>query len=104
MLSEIARMLSLALERKLLAEGLTLKQEEEQETLRHLRQLEEEIAARSHEIEDQRQKLSTANSYLDRVNRGWEESRQWLETSCPTPTSPQAHVTGITAMRDNACS
>jgi signal transduction histidine kinase len=80
MLSEITRMLSLALERKLLAERLTLKQEEEQETLSHLRQLEEEIATRSQEIEEQRQKLSTANSYLDRVNRGWEESRQWLET------------------------
>lgn len=80
MLSEIARMLSLALERKLLAERLTLKQEEEHETLRHLRQLEEEIAARSREIEEQRQKLGTVNSYLERVNRGWEESRQWLET------------------------
>jgi signal transduction histidine kinase len=80
MLSEIARMLSLALERKLLSERLTLKQEEERDTLRHLRELEEEIAARSREIEEQRQKLGTVNSYLDRVNRGWEESRQWLET------------------------
>jgi signal transduction histidine kinase len=80
MLSEIARMLSLALERKVLSERLTLKQEEEQETLGHLRRLEEEIAARTREIEEQRQKLSTVNSYLDRVNRGWEESRQWLET------------------------
>lgn len=80
MLSEIARMLSLALERKLLSERLTLKQEEEHETLGHLRQLEEEIAARSREVEEQRQKLATVNSYLDRVNRGWDESRQWLET------------------------
>jgi len=80
MLSEIARMLSLALERKVLSERLTLKQEEEEETLDHLHQLEGEIAARSRELEEQRQKLATVNSYLERVNRGWDESRQWLET------------------------
>ncbi len=80
MLNEIARMLSLALERKELSERLVLKQEEEEDTRRHLRRLEDEIAARSHEIEEQRQKLGTVNAYLDRVNRDWEESKTWLET------------------------
>ena len=80
MLNEIARMLSLALERKELSERLALKQEEEAEYRRKLSELHEEIEARTKELEDQRDKLQTVNAYLNRVNRDWEESKSRLET------------------------
>lgn len=80
MLDEIGRMLSLALERKELSERLALKSEEEEAYRRHLGQLEEEIRDRSRELEEQRGKLEQINSYLDRVNRGWDASKAWLET------------------------
>lgn len=80
MLDEIARMLNLALERKELAERLALKQEEEADYRRRFAELEEQIAARTEEFEQQSRKLEQIDSYLQRVNRGWEESRAWLET------------------------
>ncbi|MBD3278543.1 MAG: hypothetical protein GF388_09600, partial [Candidatus Aegiribacteria sp.] len=80
MLSEIGRMLSLALERKELSQRMALKQEEEEELNRRLSQLEEEISRRENELEEQKQKLSTADSYMARVNRSWEETRHRLET------------------------
>ncbi len=79
MLDEIARMLSLALERKELSERLVLKQEEEAQYRETLGKLEKEIAQRSRELEEQRKKLSTVDSYLSRVNRNWEESKARLE-------------------------
>jgi len=80
MLDEIGRTLSLALERKELKDRLTLKQEEEEEYNRHLRVLEEEIAQRTLELEEQKKNLSTVNSYLARLNRSWDEARATLET------------------------
>jgi signal transduction histidine kinase len=80
MLDEIGRTLSMALERKELAERLALKQEEEEAYRRHLSALEEEIKARTRELEEQRRNLDTINSYLERVNRSWDESKGWLET------------------------
>jgi signal transduction histidine kinase len=79
MLSEIARMLSLALERKELAERLTLKHEEEEQYRETLAKLEQEIEARSHELEEQRKKLGAVDSYLSSATRSWEESRARLE-------------------------
>lgn len=80
MLSEIGRMLSVALERKELSERMALKQEEEEELNNRLKKLETEIDQRESELEAQKQKLSTADSYLDRINRSWEETRNRLET------------------------
>ena len=80
MLDEIARMLNIALERKSLRDNLALKQKEEAQYAERLRELESEIQSRTRELEEQRQKLGTVNSYLDRVNRDWEESKIRLET------------------------
>jgi len=81
MLNEIARMLSLALERKELRERLALKIDEEDEYNQRLKELKKEITGRTEEVEAQRAKLGIVNSYLDRVNRGWEEARSRLETT-----------------------
>jgi signal transduction histidine kinase len=80
MLNEIGRMLSVALERKEFYERITLDQEEEEELNSRLKKLEAEIEVRGRDLEEQKQKLSSADSYLDRVNRSWEETRQRLET------------------------
>ncbi len=80
MLFEIGRMLSLALERKELSEKIVLKQEEEEEFNRHLKELEKEIGKREKELKAQKQKLSTADSYLNRVNKSWDEASRRLET------------------------
>lgn len=80
MLNEIGRMLSIALERKELSEKMALNEEEEEELNNRLSRLETEINERAKELEEQKQKLSTADSYLDRVNRSWEETRHRLET------------------------
>jgi signal transduction histidine kinase len=80
MLDEIARMLNLALDRKELKENLVSKQHEEAGYKRHLEELEREIAERTRQVEEQKQKLQVVNSYLDRVKGGWEESRATLET------------------------
>ncbi|HDS30046.1 MAG TPA: hypothetical protein ENN67_03295 [Firmicutes bacterium] len=80
MLDEIGRTLNLALERKELRERLVMKQEEEDEYSRHLRDLEEEIARKTQELEEQKNNLALVNSYLDRLNRGFDESKVRLET------------------------
>jgi signal transduction histidine kinase len=80
MLKEIGRALSFALERKEFKDRLALKQEEEAEFNRRLENLEHEIAARTKELEEQREKLGVVNSYLDRVSDSWEEARGRLET------------------------
>jgi signal transduction histidine kinase len=80
MLDEIGRTLTVALERKEFRERLTLMQQEEAEYNRRVETLSAEIAARTRELEDQKTKLGVANSYLDKVNRGWEETKVRLET------------------------
>lgn len=80
MLDEIARMLNIALERKELKERLIKKQAEEGQFKKHLEELQMEIARRTEELEDQKNKLRIVNSYLDRVKGGWEESKATLET------------------------
>lgn len=80
MLDEIGRMLELALDRKELRERLASKQAEEMEYARRLGELEKEIEAREKELSAQREKLGTVNSYLDRINRDWEESKARFET------------------------
>ncbi len=80
MLSEIGRILNLAMERKELSDGVALKQEEEAEFRERLAQLEKKISAREGELEVQQQKLSTADSYLQRINSGWEKASRRMET------------------------
>jgi signal transduction histidine kinase len=80
MLDEIGRTLSVALERKEFGDRLALKQGEEAEFNQRLAELSAEIEARTRELEEQKAKLSTASSYLDRMNRGWEETKVRLET------------------------
>ncbi len=59
LLNEITRMLGLALDRKALSDNLATKRSE---------------------LEDQRARLETVNSYLDRIKGGFEESKVHLET------------------------
>ena len=80
MLSEIGRILSLALERRELAEGVALKQEEAAEFQQKLAQLDQKISAREGELEAQQQKLSTVDSYLNRINTSWEKTSRRMET------------------------
>ena len=80
MLNEIARALSFALGRKEFRDKLTLKQGEEEEFNRRLVEMENEIAARTHELEQQREKLSVVDSYLARVSGSMEEATGRLET------------------------
>ncbi len=79
MLSEIGRILNLAMERKELAEGVALKQEEEAEFKNRLAKLDKKISVREDELETQQQKLSTADSYLQRINNGWEKASRRME-------------------------
>jgi len=87
MLSEIARTLTLALERKELSERLVLKQEEEAQYRENLAKLELEIEARSRELEEQHKKLSAVDSYLATATRSWEASRRGWKRSSP-PSRP----------------
>ena len=80
MLDEIGRTLTVALERKEFRERLTLMQQEEAEYNRRLEELSAEIEARTKELEEQKNKLGLASSYLDKVNRSWEETKVRLET------------------------
>ncbi|MCP4292822.1 MAG: PAS domain-containing protein [bacterium] len=80
MLSEIGRILNLALERKELAESVALKSEEESGFREQLARLDKKISAREGELEAQQQKLSTADSYLHRINSGWEKASRRMET------------------------
>ncbi|MCP4646590.1 MAG: hypothetical protein GY852_02495, partial [bacterium] len=80
MVNQIGRMLSLALERKELSENIALKQEEEEEFGRRLGELEEEITVRESDLAAQKQKLSTVDSYLNRVNETLDDSSRRFET------------------------
>lgn len=80
MLTQIGRMLSLALERKELSENIALKQEEEEEYARKLKKLENEIAIRESDLASQKQKLITVDSYLSSVNETMDESSRRFET------------------------
>jgi len=80
LLDEITRFLCLALERKALVSSLEAKEEEADEYSRQLASLQNEVENRTRELEEQRAKLNTVNSYLDRVHQGLEESKRTLKT------------------------
>ena len=80
LLDEIGRMLNHTLERKELKEKVVHIQQEEAEYNRRLQELKAEVASRTQEIDAQKSNLNIVNSYLDRVNRGWEEAKFRLET------------------------
>ncbi len=80
MLSEIGRILSLALERKELRDGVALRREEEELLRDRLARLDKKISLREGELEAQQQKLSTADSYLNRINSSWEKASRRMET------------------------
>jgi len=80
LLDEIARMLTVALERKEFGEKLHVMEEEEEDYNKRLDQLRNEIESKTKELEEQKSKLSIVDSYLDRVKGGWEESKSRLET------------------------
>ncbi|MCK5345667.1 MAG: PAS domain-containing protein, partial [Candidatus Heimdallarchaeota archaeon] len=80
LIDEIARMLGLALDRKMLSEIVTSKQEESQEYDRKLKMLEEEIEKRTKDLQQQHAKLDTLNSYLGDVSDNFEQSKVRLET------------------------
>ncbi|MBC8478510.1 PAS domain-containing protein [bacterium] len=80
MLNEIGWTLSLALERKELRDDLSQRRELEEENKQRLQELEERIEASNRELEENRNKLSIANSYLDRVQGDWDATKLRLET------------------------
>ncbi len=80
MLVEIRRMLNLALERKELNEKLSRMEEEETEYNNRLIKLTQEIDERTEEVDKQKKKLSVVNSYLSKVNEGWDKAKSRLET------------------------
>ncbi len=80
LLDEIGRSLKVALERKEFGEKIHLMEEEEEDYNKRLEQLRGEIESRTKELEEQKNKLSIVDSYLDRVKGGWEESKSRLET------------------------
>jgi len=80
MMKQVGRMLSLALERKELSENIALKQGEEEEFGKRLKELELEITSRESELKSQKLKLKTVDSYLSRVNETMDESSRRFET------------------------
>ncbi|MBD3179268.1 MAG: hypothetical protein GF417_06545 [Candidatus Latescibacteria bacterium] len=80
MLDEVARMLNLALDRKELKEKVERMATEEKEYHDKLEELKEEITNRTEELEQQKKKLSIVDSYLNRVNDGWDKAKSRLET------------------------
>ncbi|MCP4612491.1 MAG: hypothetical protein GY845_27650 [Planctomycetes bacterium] len=80
MLNEIGRILNLAFEDKELSEKVNLMQAEKVNNNQRLRELKSEIAARNKELEEQKNNLNIVNSYLNRVNHEWEETKVRLET------------------------
>ncbi len=78
MLSEIGRMLNLALERKELRDRMILRQEEEAAFTRRFAEMQSEIEARTGELELQKTRLDMVNMYLENVDRGWNESSAQL--------------------------
>lgn len=80
MLDEIGRMLNLALDRKELKEKVERMAREEKEYHDQLQELKEEIKNRTAELDKQKKKLSIVDSYLNRVNDGWDKAKSRLET------------------------
>ncbi len=80
MLDEIARMLNVALERKELAIKVGKMESEESQYHARMEELKSQVAARTEELGDQKKKLSIVNSYLERVNKGWDQAKIQLET------------------------
>ena len=80
MVNLIASILSIALERKELAQHLSLKQAEEEELNLRLADLERKIEFTTNELEGRRQKLDLVEAYRDRVDKGLEEAKSWMET------------------------
>lgn len=80
LLDEIARFLCLALERKSLASSLEAKEEEADKYSRQMESLRHDVEERTRALEEERDKLTTVNSYLDRVHQGLEESKRTLKT------------------------
>ena len=80
MLDEIGRMLNLALDRKELNEKVERMAREEKEYHDQLQELKEEIRNRTAELDKQKKKLSIVDSYLNRVNDGWDKAKSRLET------------------------
>ena len=80
MLDEIGRMLNTAIGRKELAETMIRKQVEESDVQERLAKMEAAITDREKELEAQKQKLSTVDSYLNRVNRDWDVASRRLDT------------------------
>jgi len=80
MLDEIGRMLNLALDRKELKEKVERMAREEKEYHDQLQELKEEIKNRTAELDKQKNKLSIVDSYLNRVNDGWDKAKSRLET------------------------
>jgi len=81
MLDQIGRMLSLALERKELRERIALKQDEGKKYASMLAQLQKEISSKENQLEAQKQRLSTVDSYLYQVSETMQESSRRLETT-----------------------
>jgi len=80
LLDEIARMLNLALDRKLLSEILSNKQEESEEQNKRLQELELEIELKTKDLQQQHGQLDTLNSYIGDVSKGFEQAKVRLET------------------------
>lgn len=80
MMKQIGRMLSVALERKELSQSITLKQSEEEEFNKKLFELENDIAFKEAELNSQKKKLTTVDSYLSRVNETIDENSRRFET------------------------
>jgi len=80
MLDEVARMLNLALDRKELKEKMERMAREEKEYHEKLDELKKEIRNRTVELDKQKKKLSIVDSYLNRVNDGWDKAKSRLET------------------------
>ncbi len=80
MLNKFGSMLSMALERKELSDRLLIKQKEVEDFNRKLDDLQEDIAVKSRELQEQKDKLKKVDMYFYRINNDWEKSRLRLET------------------------
>ena len=80
MLDEIRRMLNLALERRELKEKLSKMEDEEAEYHSKVIGLTRKIDEQREEFNNQAKKLSIVNSYLNRVNEGWDKAKNRLDT------------------------
>lgn len=80
MLDEIGRIFILALERTDLSERMNLLEAEKANYNQRFKELQSEIDSRNKDLEKQKNNLSIVNSYLDRINKGFEEAKVWLKT------------------------